>query len=78
MSDEQFFKRFLDRIIGPDLPGDHEGSLFFLTGGNALQTQSVAAKNAGCGMILVSEIKSGKAAYTDHSGAYTPLLDFYE
>ena len=30
--------------------------LFFLTGGNALQTQSVAAKNAGCGMILVSEI----------------------
>ena len=24
MSDEQFFIRFLDRIIGPDLPGDHE------------------------------------------------------
>ena len=52
--------------------------LLFLTGGNALQTQSVAAKNAGCGMIVVSEIKSGKAAYTDHSGAYTPLLDFYD
>ena len=52
--------------------------LLFLTGGNALQTQSVAGKNAGCGMILVSEIKSGKAAYTDHSGAYTPLLDFYD
>ena len=24
MSDEQFFNRFLDRIIGPDLPGDRE------------------------------------------------------
>ena len=24
MSDDQFFIRFLDRIIGPDLPGDHE------------------------------------------------------
>ena len=24
MSDEQFFNRFLDRIIGPDLPGDFE------------------------------------------------------
>ena len=24
MSDDQFFIRFLDRIIGPVLPGDHE------------------------------------------------------
>ena len=24
MSDEQFFIRFLERIIGPDFPGDHE------------------------------------------------------
>ena len=24
MSDEQFFNRFLARIIGPDLPGDRE------------------------------------------------------
>ena len=52
--------------------------LFFLNGGNALQTQSVAATNAGCGMILVSEIKSGKMAYTDHTGSYIPILDFYE
>ena len=29
-------------------------------------------------MIVVSEIKSGKAAYTGYSGAYTPLLDFYD
>ena len=27
--------------------------LFFLTEGNALQTQPVAAKNSGCGVILV-------------------------
>ena len=52
--------------------------LFFLNGGNALQTQTVAAKNAGCGMILVSEIKSGKAAYADPNGAYSPPLDFYD
>ena len=24
MSDEQFFNRFLDRIIGPDLPGESQ------------------------------------------------------
>ena len=51
---------------------------FFLTGGNSLQTQAAAAKNAGGGLILVQEIKSGKSAYTDHTGSYTPLLTFYD
>ena len=51
---------------------------FFLTGGNALQTQAAAAKNSGCGLVLVQEIKSGKTAYTDHDKSYTPLLTFYD
>ena len=28
-------------------------------------------------MILVPEIKSGTARYTDPTGSYAPLLDFY-
>ena len=50
---------------------------FFLTGANGLQTQAHAAQNGGCGMILVPEIKSGTARYTDPTGSYAPLLDFY-
>ena len=51
--------------------------IFFLTGGNALQTQTSAANNAGCGLLLVPEIKSGKCRYIDTEGKYAPLLSFY-
>ena len=51
---------------------------FYLTGGNALQTQASASKKAGCALILVQEIKSGKTAYTDIGGDYSPLLAFYD
>ena len=51
---------------------------FFLTGGNALQTQTSAANNAGCGLLLVPEIKSGTCRYIDTEGKYAPLLSFYD
>ena len=51
---------------------------FFLTGGNASQRQTAASNNAGCGLILVPEIKSGKCRYTDTEGKYAPLFTFYE
>ena len=50
----------------------------FLTGANGLQTHAHAAANGGCGLIVVSEIKSGKARYTNAEGTYAPLLDFYD
>ena len=50
----------------------------FLTGGNALQTHESAAMNGGCGLVLVPEIKSGKAQYMDVDGSYAPLLSFYD
>ena len=43
---------------------------FFLTGANGLQTQASAAKNGGCGLIFVPEIKSGKCRFTDIDGSY--------
>ena len=49
-----------------------------LTGGNALQTQATAALNGGCGVIAISELKSGKAAYIDPDGSFGPLLSFYD
>ena len=52
--------------------------LVFLTGANVLQTQANAATNGGCGLIAVSEIKSGKCRYTDADGSYGRMLDFYE
>ena len=52
--------------------------LVFLEGGNALQTQATAATNGGCGLICISEIKSGKCAYTDPDGSYGSLLKFYD
>ena len=33
----------------------------FLAGGNGLQTQTEAGRNAGCGILHVPEIKSGKS-----------------
>ena len=50
----------------------------FLTGANGLQTQALAAENAGCGLISVPEIKSGKTRYTDVEGSYAPLMAFYD
>ena len=50
--------------------------LVFLTGANVLQTQATAASNAGCGIIMVNEIKSGKIRYTDADGSYGSILDF--
>ena len=50
----------------------------FLTGGNALQTHSMAALNGGCGLISVGEIKNGKCTYTDPDGKYSMLLVFYD
>ena len=50
----------------------------FLSGGNALQTHSMAAHNGGCGLISVGEIKNGKCAYTDPDGTYSTLLVFYD
>ena len=50
----------------------------FLTGGNGLQTQAHAAANGRCGLTVVSEIKSGKAWYTDAEGSYAPLIVFYD
>ena len=50
----------------------------FLPGGNGIQTHSEAAKNAGCGIIFVPEIKTGKSKYTDIDGSYGPLLSFYD
>ena len=50
----------------------------FLTGGNGLQTQANAAANGGYGLIVVPEIKSGKARYTNAEGSYAPLLIFYD
>ena len=50
----------------------------FLTGGNALQTQSTAALNGGCGLISISEIKSGKCRYTNPDGTYGTFLKFYD
>ena len=50
----------------------------FLTGANGLQTQALAAANAGCGLINVPEIKSGKARYTDAEGTYAPILTFFD
>ena len=51
---------------------------FFLTGANGFQTQAVAAGNAGCGLIFVAEMKSGRCRYTDLDGSYGPLLSFYD
>ena len=53
-------------------------NLVFLTGGNGLQTQAMAAMNGGCGLIAVSEIKRGKCTYTDPDGKYGSLLVFYD
>ena len=53
-------------------------SRVFLTGANVLQTQYTAATNAGCGMILVNEIKNGKSRYTNLDGSYGSLLTFYD
>ena len=50
----------------------------FLPGGNGLQSQSEAFKNAGCGILYVPEIKNGKRKYTDIDGSYGPLLSFYD
>ena len=50
----------------------------FLTGANGLQTQAMAAENAGCGLISVPEIKSGKTRYTNADGSYAPLISFYD
>ena len=50
----------------------------FLTGSNGIETQATAARNAGSGFIMVPEIKSGKARYTDFQGSYAPLLGFYD
>ena len=46
----------------------------FIPGGNGLQSQSEAANNAGCGIIFVPEIKTGKRNYTDIDGSYGPTL----
>ena len=48
----------------------------FLTGANVLQTHACAASNAGCGIMAVTEIKSGKTRYTDTDGSYGTMLDF--
>ena len=45
---------------------------------NSIQIHAEAAKNAGCGIIYVPEIKTGKNMYTDHEGSYGPLLAFYD
>ena len=52
--------------------------VIFLTGANGLQTQATAASNAGCGVIMVPEIKCGKGRYTEADGSYSPLLSFYD
>ena len=51
---------------------------FFLTGGNELQTQATAAHNAGCGLILIPEIKYGKCQYTCVKNTYVPLLSYFD
>lgn len=51
---------------------------FFLSGGNALQTQAMASENGGCGLMLVSEIKTERCKYTDVKGTYAPLLNFFD
>ena len=85
------FKIYMDQEIG-NLPNRNRDTVincksrcqmlrpqcFYLSGGNALQTQASAAKNAGCGLVLVQEIKSGKSAYTNIKGAYSPILTFYD
>ena len=43
-----------------------------------MQTQATAALNGGCGVIAISELKSGKAAYIDPDGSFGPLLSFYD
>ena len=48
----------------------------FLTGANVLQTQATALSSAGCGVIIVNEIKSSKVRYTDTYGSYGSILDF--
>ena len=53
-------------------------SCVFLTGGNVLQTHATAACNAGCGLIVVDEIKSGRSRYTDPDGSYGTFLNFYD
>ena len=50
----------------------------FLSGANAIQVQTEAGCNAGCGIIFVPEIKRGKNKYTDVNGTYGPLLTFYD
>ena len=50
--------------------------LVFLTGANVLQTQACAAANGGCGILAITEIKSGKTRYTDIDGSYGSMLDF--
>ena len=51
---------------------------FFLSGANGLQTQAVAAGNAGCGLIFEAEMKSGRSRYTDLDSSSGPLLSFYD
>ena len=53
-------------------------SKVFITGANAIQVQTEAGRNAGCGIIFVPEIKRGKTKYTDVKGTYGPLLTFYD
>ena len=49
-----------------------------LPGENSIQIQAEASRNAGCGIIFVPELKTGKAKYNDCEGKYCPLLAFYE
>ena len=53
-------------------------SMVFLTGDNVLKTHAAAARNGGCGLIKVTEIKSGKSRYTEIDGSYGTMLKFYD
>ena len=53
-------------------------SKIFLSGGNGLQMQTEAGLNAGCGIVNIAEIKTGRSKLTDGVGTYGPLLCFYD
>ena len=70
-------KRVSDFHALDDAP-QNQPKRVFLPGGNSIQIHAEAAKNNGCGIIYVPEIKTGKNKYTDPEGTYGPLLAFYD